>query len=246
MRTKSESASAEDNFERTPHKSTPGLTKQDATEIKSEDENEEENYDEFDVLTDIHTDSRRSRNLSGGGAGTGSNNPGYLRSLSEGVPQAGIGTYTTTGSNCSHTCSDEEVNQRTIKKIIIAAKQRRQIHGKRKDYTSITDELELMIASSPPLDLPNIDQPLTPQPNMPAIQIETECLHDAEEADYELMETIIDNRLRRDSTNLQASFEDLAIRSIIEGFQIESEPESLELERQKHQKKDEIILNQEF
>ena len=49
---------AEDNFERTPHKSTPGLTKQDATEIKSEDENEEENYDEFDVLTDIHTDSR--------------------------------------------------------------------------------------------------------------------------------------------------------------------------------------------
>ena len=133
--------------------------------------------------------------MSGGGAGTGSNNPGYLRSLSEGVPQAGIGTYTTTGSNCSHTCSDEEVNQRTIKKIIIAAKQRRQIHGKRKDYTSITDELELMIASrwfheffsgkisyeyidftsffvySPPLDLPNIDQPLTPQPNMPAIQI---------------------------------------------------------------------------
>ena len=60
------------------------------------------------------------------------------------------------------------------------------------------------------------------------------------------METIIDNRLRRDSTNLQASFEDLAIRSIIEGFQIESEPESLELERQKQQKKDEIILNQEF
>ena len=58
LRTKSESASAEDNFERTPHKSNPGLTKQDATEIKSEDENEEENYDEFDVLTDIHTDSR--------------------------------------------------------------------------------------------------------------------------------------------------------------------------------------------
>ena len=76
--------------------------------------------------------------------------------------------------------------------------------------------------------------------------VETECLHDAEEADYELMETIIDNRLRRDSTNLQASFEDLAIRSIIEGFQIESEPESLELERQKQQKKDDIILNQEF
>ena len=58
LRTKSESASAEDNFERTPHKSNPGLTKQDATEIKSEDENEEENYDEFDVLTDIHTDTR--------------------------------------------------------------------------------------------------------------------------------------------------------------------------------------------
>ena len=34
------------------------MTKQDATEVRSEDENEEENYDEFDVLTDIHTDSR--------------------------------------------------------------------------------------------------------------------------------------------------------------------------------------------
>ena len=47
--------------------------------------------------------------------------------------------------------------------------------------------------------------------------IEKECLHDAEEADYELMETIIHNRLRRDSTNMHASFEDLVTRSIIDG-----------------------------
>ena len=100
--------------------------------------------------------------------------------------------------------------------MFLAAKHRRQIHGKRRDYTSITDELELMIAASPPLELQPeiINDPVTPPP---AILIETECLHDAEEADYELMETIIHKRLRRDSTNLHASFEDLVNKSIIDG-----------------------------
>ena len=94
-----------------------------------------------------------------------------MRSLSEGVPNTQtIATHTTTGSNCSHTCSEEDLSHRAMKKIIFAAKQRRQIHGKRKDYTSITDELELMIASSPPLELP-VDRPPSPQLNLPAIQI---------------------------------------------------------------------------
>ena len=75
--------------------------------------------------------------------------------------------------------------------------------------------------------------------------IETECLHDAEEADYELMETIIHNRLRRDSTNLQASFEDLAIRSIIEDSQNESDVQSLDLECQQNENSGKI-LDQDF
>ena len=75
--------------------------------------------------------------------------------------------------------------------------------------------------------------------------IETECLHDAEEADYELMETIIHNRLRRDSTNLPASFEDLAIRSIIEDSQDESEVQSLDLECQQNENSGKI-LDQDF
>jgi hypothetical protein len=62
----------------------------------------------------------------------------------------------------------------------------------------------MMIASSPPMDLVPISSP-SPKP-LPSIQIETECLHDAEEADYHLMETIIQNRLGKDSTNLQGSF----------------------------------------
>ena len=104
-------------------------------------------------------------------------------------------------------------------RVILAAKHRRNIHGRRRDYTSITDELELMIAASPPLELhkvTDINTSVSPAP-VPAILIETECLHDAEEADYDLMETIIHQRLRRDSTNLHASFEDLANRSIIDG-----------------------------
>ena len=198
LRTKSESKSEQEK-ERTP------LKHQEATEVKSEEEELlEENYDEFDTLTKI--DLSRSRNFSGSGDAPSRT---YLRSLSEGVQVQSIHTHTTTGSNCSHnTCSEEEVNQRSLKKIMFAAKHRRQIQGRRKDYTSITDDLELMIATSPPLDLP-IDQPSSPPQNLPAIQIETECLHDAEEADYELMETIIHNRLKRDSNCLAASLEDL-------------------------------------
>ena len=47
----------------------------------------------------------------------------------------------------------------------------------------------------------------TPQP--PAVKIEVETLHDAEETELNLMESLIEKRLRRDSHNLQASLEDL-------------------------------------
>ena len=64
--------------------------------------------------------------------------------------------WTTTGSAVSATASEEDasgVRQRHSQKVILAAKHRRHIHGKRRHYTSITDDLELMIAASPPLEL---------------------------------------------------------------------------------------------
>ena len=48
--------------------------------------------------------------------------------------------------------------------------------------------------------------------NNSSVEIETEHLHDAEEADYNLMEALIAKRLRKSSANLQASFEDLVTR----------------------------------
>lgn len=189
-------------------------------ESKNDNNDHDENYDEFDLLHDMKDRSiRRKRTTSESG-------PRYLRSLSENTPQTPLGglgaaAWTTTGSAISATASDaSSVRQRHSQKVILAAKHRRHIHGKRRDYTSITDELELMIAASPPLELQSVtdaaEAALSPMPP-PAIRIEKECLHDAEEADYELMETIIHKRLRRDSTNLHASFEDLHTRSIIDG-----------------------------
>ena len=52
---------------------------------------------------------------------------------------------------------------------------------------------------------------------MQAIKMETEKLRGAEEADYNLMEKIIERRLRRDSTNNRAeSLDELAVKSVME------------------------------
>ena len=164
-----------------------------------DEENENlEDYDEFDLLAEMKVPKRRTTSGSG---------PGYLRSMSDVVvPQ--IAT-TTTGS-----ITDEEADGLTTKqRMVLAAKHRRHLHGKRKNYTSITDELEMMIATSPPpcLDL----MPESQSPVQPKFEIEKEYLNDAEEVDYDMMETIIHKRLRRDSTNLHASFEDLENKSIL-------------------------------
>ena len=75
----------------------------------------------------------------------------------------------------------------------------------------------MMIAASPPADLPiEPENPRSPTGQLPKFEIEdSEYLNDAEEVDYEMMETIIHKRLRRDSTNLHASFEDLENKSIL-------------------------------
>ena len=127
------------------------------------EENSEENYDEFDLMADVKDrPNARTRTDSG---------PGFLRSLSDCVPQS-IGAAT--GSACSHIESDDDGasmnNLRTRQKIMFAAKHRRQIHGKRRDYTSITDELELMIAASPPIDMHETCSSPSPQP-LPSIQV---------------------------------------------------------------------------
>ena len=183
------------------------------TPRSAEDRNEEEeNYDEFDLLAQMNERSLGSSRMRQASIG---NATGYIRSFSEntavtsGTGEKVSATWTTTGSACSHATSEDDstsLRQKHAQKVLFAAKHRRNIHGRRnRDYTSITDELELMIAASPPLELQNVadvNAPKSPAPP-PAILIETECLHDAEEADYELMETIIHQRLRRDSTNLQ-------------------------------------------
>ena len=46
--------------------------------------------------------------------------------------------------------------------------------------------------------------------------METEKLRGAEEADYNLMERIIERRLRRDSTNRAESLDELAVKSVME------------------------------
>ena len=61
--------------------------------------------------------------------------------------------------------------------------------------------------------LPNLFCLRPPQDN-PKIQMEADCLHDAEETDYNLMEKLIERRLRRNSHNLHASLEDLETKSI--------------------------------
>ena len=97
------------------------------------------------------------------------------------------------------------------------------VHAHRKDYTTITDDLEHLITTAGAADSGHSRSP-SPQggdrdkdkdnnPN-PRIQIEAECLHDAEETDYNLMEKLIERRLRRDSHNLHASLEDLVAKSI--------------------------------
>ena len=172
----------------------------DSSRIKfcSHDDENLEDYDEFDLLAEMKVPKRRTTSGSG---------PGYLRSMSDVVvPQ--IAT-TTTGSMSA----SEEDGLTTKQRMVLAAKHRRHLHGKRKNYTSITDELEMMIATSPPPCLDLMSESVSPV--VPKFEIEKEYLNDAEEVDYDMMETIIHKRLRRDSTNLQASVEDWENKSIL-------------------------------
>ncbi len=99
----------------------------------------------------------------------------------------------------------------------LSARHRMASMASTRDYTSITDELEILLPASVAAAssaTPAGARAATPQP--PAIKIEVETLHDAEETDFNLMETLIEKRLRRDSHNLEASLEDLVTKSILD------------------------------
>ncbi len=94
-----------------------------------------------------------------------------------------------------------------------------------RDYTSITDELELKLIVNP--IIPDRAEEQSPEP-LPAVQIESEQLRDAEEADYNLMERLIERRLKKeqqtgdgltaapkaDSPREIASLDELAVKSL--------------------------------
>lgn len=86
-------------------------------------------------------------------------------------------------SDCDNAAQAKRLNQQQRG---MSLKTRRRIASVR-DYTSITDELECMIPSP-------IPDPSPAPISTPAIKIETETLHDAEETDYHLMETLIERR----------------------------------------------------
>ncbi len=63
----------------------------------------------------------------------------------------------------------------------------RQLFASSRDYTSITDQLEVRLPQR---------SPARPGRLLPAIRVEASTLMDAEEADYNLFENLIERRLR--------------------------------------------------
>ena len=141
----------------------------------------------------------------------------YFRSQSEISPALLPGTNVNFQKNSKNSHAEEELTESSdsatelVKHRLAIVPISRKIHRKqRRDYTSITDQLEEMICVTPN---PRSESK-SPRPDIPAIEIEAKCLLDAEETDYNLMETLIEQRLRRDSTNLAASLEELVAKSI--------------------------------
>ena len=99
----------------------------------------------------------------------------------------------------------------------------------RRDYTSITDELEVL--------LPGCAQGRDEnEPSPPvAIKIEEHMLQDAEDDDYNAFENLIERRMRRDSCDMHSSMEDMVNKSIRNSSTSSSEDEALGGEGGSHQ-----------
>lgn len=146
----------------------------------------------------------------------------FARSQSECVPTPGAATgfsrYVSVDSGGRKSSVDES-GESTVSlgmKAKAYASKRSNINARRRklttrDYTSITDELEMQIST------PIQDSASTPPQPLQAIKMETEKLRGAEEADYNLMEKIIERRLRRDDSKFGAeSLDELAVKSVME------------------------------
>lgn len=119
--------------------------------------------------------------------------------------QTSCHTENTSHSSCKH---DPNMIRMPSKHVV-----------KTREYTSITDHLEVLV--------PNSWNIRKQENTIPAVQVEADMLKDAEDDDYNLFETVIERRLRRDSTNFHSSMEELMIKSIREvSSSDESRPES--------------------
>ncbi|CAB4068423.1 TRPM3 [Lepeophtheirus salmonis] len=146
----------------------------------------------------------------------------YFRSKSENVPvgssNLNISTINPNDFSRSHSNPDASSDPETTanaslmkrKQRMLAMEPRRR-YATTRDYTSITDELECML---PPSD---------PEKSVKTRIPPSDSLFNAEDTDYQIMESLIQRRLRRNSTNHHNSLEELITRSIHEE---ESESES--------------------
>ncbi len=125
------------------------------------------------------------------------------------VDAAAAALATAAAAQSAHEESDTESSLKFGR--VLSVRSRRRVAASSRDYTSITDELESLI------ELPfraATDGPRVSPAQPPAVRMQAETLHDAEETDFNLMESLIERRLRRDSHNLQASLEELVTKSI--------------------------------
>ena len=90
----------------------------------------------------------------------------------------------------------------------------------RRDYTSITDELEVLLPGG--AQGRDENEPTPPV----AIRIEEHMLKDAEDDDYNAFENLIERRMRRDSCDMHSSMEDMVNKSIRNSSSSSSEDEA--------------------
>ncbi len=158
------------------------------------------------------------------------------------VDTAGVMASTASGGGTA-TVSNDETDSTTgttghmdpaflqmLKQRRLSSRALRRIASTTRDYTSITDDLEMMM--QPSVAAAVASSRTTPPPQPPSIKIEVDTLHDAEETDYNLLESLIERRLRRDSHNLQASLEELITKSIQDTSSTTTGPSNDELAKE--------------
>ena len=146
--------------------------------------------DSFDIGKDFHVRKRLSTSKDSQEEELReqqSSGRNYCRSQSESTPGLPI-SFNKHKSRDSKTSFSEEISDSSeseignLMKRVPVFPMNRKIRSRkpRRDYTSITDQLEEMITVTPNTR----SESKSPKPDIPAIEIEAKCLHDAEETDY--------------------------------------------------------------